>query len=145
MNNYDAIIQGLTREVMALREEVERISKLTPLYDMKNVDGYANLTADQNNYALGTFDFIKLNPTANRTINGMTNGYKGRTLYLKNVSNSFTISFTNQNASAILENRITTPTVATVVLAVRQTAVFVYDSDPYYIGTNLWVMIFPTA
>lgn len=141
----DRIIEELARDILALKQEVERISKLTPLYEIKNNKLYADLTADQNNFALDNYDFIKLNPTANRTIHGITNGTMGRMLFLRNLSNSFTISFTHQNAAATVGNRIVTGSSGTIVLGVRQTAIFLYDSDPVLTGTNLWFLLIPGA
>lgn len=146
MSNNDAIIMDLTRDVLELRNEVERLSRLVPLYDVKNVSLFAQLTADVNNYPLGDYDFIKLEPTANWTIYGFTNGTKGRTLWLKNASTTFNISFAH-NSVADVGNRIGTGNAGTIVLPPLKSAVFIYDSDPLIFGTgvNIWFLVFPGA
>lgn len=142
----EKVLEELTRTVMNLQHEVERLSKLSPLYEVVNQQLLENLTADQTNYALENRDMIFLNPTANRTIRGMTGGVKGRMLFLANRTQAaFTITFTHQDAAATLGNRIGTPTAGSIILGVRQTAIFTYVSDPAFTGTNLWLLLIPGA
>jgi hypothetical protein len=131
--------EEIVRDIMELKREVDRISKLVPLYSILNPEVVVDLTSNQNNFALPNVDLIRPNPTANRTINGFANGVNGRLLFVYNQSASFTISFTHQSASATLGNRIVTPTSGTIVLGTRKTALFMYE---YSLA---WLMFFPAA
>lgn len=134
----DKMFEDMTRDVLWLKQEVDRLSKLVPLYEIMNPEGLVDLTADQNNFALPNTDVIRPNPTANRIITGFANGVNGRKLYVYNQSASFTVSFPHQSASSISANRIVTPTSGTIILGTRKTALFMYE------GTA-WLMFFPAA
>lgn len=144
----EEVINGLVRDVMALKKETERLAKVSPLYQVLNqAPNFQNVTGTENNLALGNYDMITLNPTANRTINGITGGVMGRFLLIRNVSASFTLSFTHANASATDVNRIITVTGGTIVIGARQTAIFEYMVDSTLGGSssNRWWLLIPFA
>jgi hypothetical protein len=51
--NSEKIIEDMARDILFLKAEIDRLSKLTPLYEVKNTAPIEALTADQNNYPLG--------------------------------------------------------------------------------------------
>lgn len=136
----------MTREIEFLKTEVKRLASLTPLFAVKNQNLVEDVTANQNNYTLGNYDMIFLNPTANRTIRGITGGVKGRLLFIRNTSQTgSTLTFTHQDAAATAGNKITTASLGSIVLGVRQTAIFTYVSDASFTGTTLWLLLIPGA
>jgi len=140
------LLKDIVRQIEELKTEQRRLASLKPLYNVWNMDTIGTpLAADANNYAVGDYDLIFIAPTANRIINGLTGGVKGRFLIVKNQS-TFTLTFTNQNASATAENRILTPTLGNIVLASRQSALFIYVNDATIVtGTTRWLLLFPAA
>ncbi len=134
----EKILEDMTRDILEMKREIERLSKLSPLYEIISREGSVDLTADANNFALPNVDFIYPNPTTNRIIHGFIGGVTGRKLYVYNRSNSFTLSFPHASASADVGNKLITPTSGTIVLATRRTALFVY-------GESVWWMLFPAA
>lgn len=138
------IVEDLARDMLFLKQEVERLSRLTPLYEVLNQSPVENVTTDHNNYTLGNYDMIFLTPTANRTIRGITGGVKGRLLFLRNTSAAFTLTFPHLDAAATTGNKIVTATAGSIVLANRQTAIFSYVSDSG-LGGNFWLLLIPGA
>lgn len=136
------ILEDLTRDVLFLKQEVDRLSKLTSLYEVLNHRLNENLTANHNNYALEDYDFILFTPTANRTIHGLTNGVSGRFLIIRNASDTFTITFTHLNAAATTGNKIATGTGGSIILGTRKTAIFTYSTDSIF-GQSLWLLLIP--
>ena len=142
MNLNDPLLQIIKR-LDALETEQRRLASLEPLFPIWNLAEQEALTADQTNYALRDYGIIQLVPTANRIIRGITNGYRGRILFLRNDNASFTITLNNQDAAAVAENRIVTPSNANVVLGTRQTAIFFYRVAST--TTSRWMLEYPIA
>lgn len=146
MKPTDDIFQQLVRDVEKLKTELLRIETTRQQFTVLNQTVYRDVTGTENNLAVGDYDFITLNPTANRTINGMTGGVRGRLLWVRNVSASFTLTFTHLNASATSTNQILTASGASVVLGTRQTAIFEYMVDSTLGGgSQRWWLLIPYA
>lgn len=87
----------------------------------------AQITADQNDYNLGTGTFFRLVSNASRNITGLANGADGRMVYLVNVGAN-NIVLQNQNAGSTDANKIITGTGADVTLAADNAATLIYDA-----------------
>lgn len=87
----------------------------------------SQITANQNDYAIGVGTFFRLSTDASRNITGMTGGVDGKRITVSNVG-SFDIVFTNQDAASTAANRIITGTGASYTLPSDQSVEMVYDS-----------------
>ncbi len=87
----------------------------------------AQLTAAQNNYAIGNYTVLRISTDASRAITGMTGGFKGRILIIINVG-AQPLVLSNNSASSAAANRITTGTGADVTVATLTSAILYYDS-----------------
>ena len=90
----------------------------------------AQITANQNNYAIGTANVLRLSSDAARNITGIVNGGSptedGRELLIINVG-AQDIVLTNEDAASTAINRIITGTGASVTLATLASARLIYD------------------
>lgn len=87
-----------------------------------------SLTADTNDWAIGTGDIFRVAGTAARNVTGIVAGTSGQTILLVNVG-SFALTLRHQNASSTAANRFTTPWAGDCILAAAGgNAVLVYDS-----------------
>lgn len=146
MKPTDDIFQQLVRDVEKMKVDLARLETQRPLFTVVNQAQFQNLTGTENNFALGDYDFVTLNPTANRIINGITGGVRGRLLWIRNASFTSTITFTNLNAAASAANQILTVTAGSIVLGTRQTAFFEYMVDPTLgSGSQRWWLLHPFA
>jgi hypothetical protein len=87
----------------------------------------AQITANQNDYAIGSGTAFRLNTDASRNITGMTGGVDGKILIILNVG-SFNIVFTNEDANSTAANRITSSTGGNITVVPNGCVVFQYDS-----------------
>lgn len=88
----------------------------------------SSLTADVNDWAIGTGDIFRVAGTAARAITGIAAGTSGLAILLVNVG-TFALTLRHQNASSTAANRITVPWAGDCVLAASGgNAVLVYDS-----------------
>ena len=88
----------------------------------------SSLTADQNNWAIGTGDVFRVAGTAARNVTGIAAGTSGLAILLVNVG-SFALTLKHQSASSTAANRFTTPWAGDCILAAAGgNAVLVYDS-----------------
>jgi hypothetical protein len=88
----------------------------------------SSLTADQNDWAIGTGDIFRVAGAAARNITGIAAGTSGMAVLLVNVG-TFALTLKHQNASSSAANRITVPWAGDCVLAANGGAVvLVYDS-----------------
>lgn len=95
----------------------------------------ATLTADVDNYNLGSGVAFRLSSDAVRTITGLAGGVDGRVLLLVNVGAN-DIVLANQDLASTAENRIITGTGADVTLAANDTALLWYDDT-----TDRWRLV----
>jgi hypothetical protein len=87
-----------------------------------------SLTADQNDWAIGTGDVFRVAGTAARNVTGIAAGTSGLAILLVNVG-SFALTLKHQSASSTAANRFTVPWAGDCVLAASGGAVvLVYDS-----------------
>lgn len=86
----------------------------------------AQITANQNDYAVGDGTMFRLSSDASRNITGIAGGADGRIIYLFNVG-AQDIVLTNADAASAEANRILTGTGASVTVAANGQAVLVYD------------------
>lgn len=87
----------------------------------------AQITADQNNYALSAAAGVfRLSTDAARTVTGFTNGVDGRRVQIFNVG-AQNLIVANQSASSTAANRVITGTGASVTIAADGAARLVYD------------------
>jgi hypothetical protein len=88
----------------------------------------SSLTADTNDWSIGTGDIFRVAGTAARNITGIAAGTSGQAILLVNVG-SFALTLRHQNASSTAANRFTVPWAGDCVLAANGGAVvLVYDS-----------------
>lgn len=87
----------------------------------------AQITADQNDYAIGSGTFFRLSTDASRTITGMTGGSDGKWMAIANVG-SFSLVLANQSASSAAANRIITGTGASITIAPDEQVRIIYDA-----------------
>lgn len=140
------ILEELVKRMNVLDNRVAEIAVDRKQFEIRNLSPLYSLASNSNNFPVTDFDTLFILPTANYTINGLTNGFSGRLLFIFNASPSFTISFTYQNASAVAANRIVTPTLGTITLPTRQMAMFQYtDNTNVVSGGSRWIMFLPTS
>lgn len=94
----------------------------------------SQITADQDNYDVGSYTFLRLYTDAARTITGFTPGTTGRWLIIRNIG-SYDITITDQDGSSFSTNQVITTTGGSVVIAPGQLAIFIYDQS-----AGKWVM-----
>ena len=89
-------------------------------------------TGTQNNVNLGPSSLVRYAGSADSTFTGISGGTDGRIIHLMNAS-AYTVTITNQDASSTDENRVITPTGASIVIKPTTTAMMQYDS-----GASRW-------
>ncbi len=88
----------------------------------------SSLTADQNNWSIGTGDVFRVAGTAARNITGISAGTSGQAILLINVG-SFALTLKHASTSSSAANRFTVPWAGDCILAASGgNAVLVYDS-----------------
>lgn len=90
------------------------------------VSTLGQITANQNDYALGSASLFRLSSDASRTITGFEGGTDGKGIVLANVgSNNIVIA--NQSASSGAINRVITGTSGDITLSADDVAILFYD------------------
>lgn len=102
-------------------------------------DSPAQLTADQNNYALGNGRYQRLSTDASRTITGMVAASSGDERVIVNVG-SFDLVLAHDSASSTAANRIYSNTGANLTLNPNESATLFYDGT-----SNRWRVIATTG
>lgn len=88
----------------------------------------AQLTADQNDYAIGTADIFRVSASAARNITGVVAGTSGQAVLLVNVG-TFAITLKHQSTSSAAANRLVVPWAGDYVMAANGgAALLVYDA-----------------
>jgi len=124
---FDTTLMRLVKDVNEIKSALRRTVANLPLFDIANENTPASLSTDQNDYAPGNYDVLRINATANISITGFANGKKGRFLEIINVGTG-RISYPDESASSIAINRISTPYDQTVVQLTNARIRFYYDS-----------------
>lgn len=86
----------------------------------------AQITAAQNDYAIGAGVVFRLSSDASRNITGIAGGADGRMIVIFNVG-AQDIVLTNNDAASAAANRIITGTGASVTVTAAGQAILVYD------------------
>jgi hypothetical protein len=92
----------------------------------------SQISANQNDYAIGTGDIFRVSSDAARTITGIVAGTSGATILVVNVG-SFAITLSHQSASSTAANRIIVPWAGDCVIAASAAVSLYYDG-----GTSRW-------
>lgn len=88
----------------------------------------AQLTADQNDYAIGTGDIFRVSASAARNITGVVAGTSGQAVLLVNVG-TFAITLKHQSTSSAAANRLVVPWAGDYVMSASGgAALLVYDA-----------------
>jgi hypothetical protein len=87
----------------------------------------SEITANQNDYAIGSGTAFRMSSDASRNVTGLTGGSDGKLLIIRNVG-AQNIVFTNEDAASTAANRITTSTGANITLAPNGTLTLMYDA-----------------
>lgn len=101
---HDDLLLRLVKEVTYIRSALRRVTTNLPLYDIASENTPAQLTADQNDYAPGNYDVLKLSSSGGMKITGIRGGIKGRALRLFNVGDNL-IVLKNQDSDSAAANR----------------------------------------
>lgn len=120
------VLVRLIKDVNDIRVALRRSVSNLPLYDINNENTPAQITANQNNYAPGNYDVLRLNTDASRTISGIADGVKGRALQIINVGN-FNIILPHESILSTAENRFNSPSAESTVLYPRASVRLYYD------------------
>ena len=124
---YKPLPVQILEKVFELADRVRNLEGGTPSYDVNNENSPTQITADQNDYAPGDYDVLRLSTDASRAITGLSGGVKGRRLLLINVG-AFNFTLPHQSGSSAIANRIITKSGATVTVAPNGSAELYYDS-----------------
>lgn len=140
--NYDEIIRQMMKEIRDLKVEQKRLSAERPQFTILNRNQPAQITANQNDYAPGDYDLLKLTTDASRNITGISGGVEGRVLWLMNFGTQ-NIVLVNGSVLSAAENRILTPgavnhTMTPRTTGTRSRCVLVYSSER-------WELFFESA
>lgn len=110
------------------------VGTLTPAVSLDINGGFGNrdtanaqITSNQNDYAIGSGSSFLLNTDASRNITGITGGVNGKFLYIIN-NGSFNIVFTHQDASSTAANRIISSTAGNLTIAPNGSITLKYDA-----------------
>ncbi len=87
----------------------------------------AQITANQNDYAIGNGSAFRVSSDASRNVTGITGGFGGKLLIIINVG-AQSIVLQNQNTGSAAANRIITGTGADYTLATLKTVMLIYDA-----------------
>lgn len=99
------LLMEMTRELESLKREVRRLSAQRPLFEVLNETTPTQFSANQNNYAAGDFDALRLSSNAARDLTGIAGGVKGRVMTLQNVGSN-NIILRSESSSSSAANRL---------------------------------------
>lgn len=127
VTNYDQVIKRLIKEINDIHIALGNSVANFPLYDIANENTPPTLTTNQNNYAPGNYDILRLNSTGNVSITGISGGKKGRRLQLFNVG-AYGITLSNLNASSLQENRFSFVNTSDFIIPPSGNVLIYYDT-----------------
>lgn len=136
---YDSVVGQLVREVGDLGRRIERLMSSRSLYTVLNERTPAQITANQNDYAPGDYDVLRMSSDAARNLTGLSGGKMGRLLRIINIG-SFNIVIVHESSLSVAANRIVVASVANLTLATTDSATLYYDST-----TMRWRVVVPSA
>ena len=120
------ILEDLVRRIQRLETEVLRLQTQKVLFDILNANTPAQITANQNDYDPGDYDFLQLTSDASRNISGFSNGYDGRRLLVNAYGTTTSIVLLHNSGLSLVQNRIRTPTGLSITLTSAKSAYFLY-------------------
>lgn len=123
---YNDPMLGMMREITDQRTLLRKISSNVPLFDLSSQNTPAQITSNQNNYAIGDYDVLRISSNAARTVTGLAEGLRGRFLFLFNVG-AFTITLSHQSASSLAANRFKFSAAADYSLTAGAAVAIYYD------------------
>lgn len=85
------------------------------------------ITANQNDYAIGAGTSFRMSSDASRNVTGLTGGTDGKILIIRNVG-SQNIVFTHEDANSTAANRITSSTGGNITIAANGVLMLQYDA-----------------
>lgn len=131
----------MIRRISRLEKEIRELSIRKSLFEIKNQVTLPQITADQNNYDVGDYDSVLLSSNASRTITGISGGYPGRALFLRN-NGGFNIILAYNSGSSLAANRIFAPGGASVTMTPFATGT---RTSVLMIYAAAWVVYFLSA
>lgn len=106
----------------------------TPNVTLDIIGGIANrqttkaqITANQNDYAIGAQTTFRMSSDASRNVTGLTGGVDGKILIIFNVGTN-DIVFTHEDGASTAANRITSSTAANITIAGGHSICLMYDA-----------------
>jgi len=96
----------------------------------------AQLTADQNDYAIGSGDIFRLDASAARNLTGIVAGTNGQAILIVNVG-SHAITLKHESASSTAANRFTVPWAGDYVMSANGGAALLV----YFTASSRWRVI----
>lgn len=127
-------VNGLTEYAFACSSGLSGFGTLTPNVTVDNTGGEAwrqttkaQITANQNDYAIGSQSSFRMSSDASRNITGFTGGVDGKILIIRNVG-AQNIVFTHEDTNSVAANRITCSTAANITIAANGVIMLQYDS-----------------
>jgi hypothetical protein len=96
----------------------------------------AQLTADQNDYAIGTGDIFRVSASAARNITGIAAGVDGQAILLVNTG-SFAITLKHESTSSTAANRFTVPWAGDYVMSANGGAALLV----YFTASSRWRVV----
>ena len=128
MSIFDDITTKIIGRMNTIEKQLRDVSgSLHSLYPVLNENSPTQLLADQNNYAPGDYAVLRMSSDAARTITGISDGKKGRVLWIHNVG-AQNIVLAHQSASSKDINRMISGTAAAITLGANDSARLYYDS-----------------
>lgn len=126
--NQNSLLMRLVRDVNEIRANLRRIVGTVnlPLFDINNENTPTQLTADQNNYAPGNYDVLRLSGSLSVSITGLSGGIKGRKLTIYN-DGAYPITFMHASLSSTAANRFRFSSGFDAVLPPEANISFYYD------------------
>jgi hypothetical protein len=88
----------------------------------------AQITSNQNDYAIGAGSFFRLSTDASRNITSMTGGVDGKNIVIVNVGAQNIVFTHDDGATGTAANRITSSTGASITVAPNGSVTFIYDA-----------------
>lgn len=125
---YEDLLLRIVKEITYIRSALRHVTTNLPLYDIASENTPAQLTANQNNYAPGNYDVLRLSSSLAVSITGIRGGVKGRSLRIFNTG-AYAITLAHQNASSDAANRLKFATAANVLIMPGSFVDLYYDSS----------------
>lgn len=124
---HDDLLLRLVKEVNDIKAALRRTVANLPLFDIANENTPAQLTVDQDNYAPGNYDILRLSSSQAISISGIRGGTKGRFLRIFNDGN-YPITLLNDSLLSDANNRFRFSSSYNAAIAPKSHTIIYYDS-----------------